>query len=90
MARLKSPIARKLRKALTERFPPPATVKLDDEKGISGVITSWEFKGIDPLDRQKVFSDLLAAKLTREERREIQILVGVTPEEETFYLAGVD
>src|SRR5260370_42099980 len=34
MARLKSPLPRKLERILLQRFPPPATVKLEDHDGI--------------------------------------------------------
>jgi hypothetical protein len=86
----KTPLLRKLEKVLTERFPPPATVKLDDVNGIIGVVTSDEFAKMDTLDRQTLLDDLFASHLSQEEQRQIQIIVAVTPDEGTGYLAGLD
>ena len=71
-------------------FPSPATIKLEDEDGIIGVITSAGFAGVETIDRQKLIRDLLKNHLTPEERRRVMIIVGVTPDEGTGYLAGVD
>jgi hypothetical protein len=41
-----------LEKLLTERFPPPASVQLQEHDGIFGVITSSQFAGVETiLDR---------------------------------------
>lgn len=85
-----SPLLTKLQKALAKRFPSPDTVKLEDHDGIIGIITSHSFYGMDSIDRQTLIGKLVAANLTKEERQKIQIIVGVTPEEETGYLAAAD
>ncbi len=74
---------------MTRRFPPPATVKLEDHNGIFGVITSTGFAGMESMDRQNLIGDILATHLTPEERHRVQVIVGVTPDEATGYLADV-
>ena len=88
--RVKTPLVRKLEKVLTERFPAPATIRLEDLDGIIGVITSTEFAGMDGMDRQDLIGEIIEPRLSLEERRRIQVIVGVTPEEGTGYLAGVN
>lgn len=88
MARVKTPLQRKLEKLLTERFPPPATVRLEDHDGILGVVTSSTFSRMQTIDRQNLIGDILATNLSREERRRVQVIVGVTPDEGTGYLAS--
>ncbi|HVA45998.1 MAG TPA: hypothetical protein VNH11_06385 [Pirellulales bacterium] len=90
MATVKSPLVRKLEKMLVKRFPAPATVKLDDHDGIIGVITSDRFSGMETIDRQNLIGQIIDDHLTKEERRQVQVIVGVTPDEGTGYLAGVD
>jgi hypothetical protein len=90
VARLRTPILRRLERALTGRFPPPATVKLEDHDGIIGVITSDRFAGMETLDRQNLIGDIVATQLDPEERRRVLVIVGVTPDEGTGYLAGQD
>ncbi len=90
MASLKNPLLRKLKTALTERFPSPATVKLQDHDGIIGVVTSAQFAGMDALDRQNLIGKIIAKNLNLKERRQVQVIVAVTPEEGDGYLAGVD
>jgi hypothetical protein len=90
MASLKSPLVRKLELVLTKRFPPPAVVKLDDNDGVIGVITSTGFAKMESIDRQNLIGDLIATHLTPEERRQVQVIVGVTPDEGTGYLSGKD
>lgn len=85
----KTPLVRKLEKVLTKRFPSPATVKLDEVDGIIGVITSDEFMGMETIDRQTLLGDIIASHLSRDERRHIQVIVAVTPDEGTGYLAGL-
>lgn len=85
-----SPLTRKLKKLLMKRFPPPAKIKLEDEDGIIGVITTREFQGVDVLDRQDIIGGVIEPHLTPEENRRVLVIVGVTPEEETGYVAGVE
>jgi hypothetical protein len=86
--RRKSPLVRKLKKALTERFPAPAKIRLHDHEGIIGVITSDQFAQMDTIDRQALIGKIVADHLSPEERRRVQVIVGVTPDEGNGYLAG--
>jgi hypothetical protein len=88
VAHVKSTLQRRLEKVLAEAFPAPAQVKLDDVDGIIGVITSVRFEGMDSMDRQNLINKTIKVKLSPEERRHVQIIVGVTPEEGTGYLAS--
>jgi hypothetical protein len=90
MARLKSLHLQKLKRVLVKEFPSPATIKLEDHDGIIGVITSAAFAGMDTIDRQNRIGEIVEAHLSPEERRQVQVIVGVTPDEETGYLAGDD
>jgi hypothetical protein len=90
MARLRNSLLRKLEEVLTQRFPTPDTVKLEDHDGIIGVITSAGFAGMESIDRQNLIGDILTTHLTPEERRRVQVIVGVTPDEGTGYLADED
>jgi acid stress-induced BolA-like protein IbaG/YrbA len=90
MASVSPSLIRKLKKALAERFPPPATIRLDAEESVIGVVTSNEFKGMDSMDRYDMIDDVLKRRLKPEEQHRVALIVGVTPDEETFYRAGVD
>ena len=85
MARIRTPLLRRVEKVLTQRFPPPATVKPEDHDGIIGVITSPQFARIETIDRQKLIGDIVASQLSPEERRRVLAIVGVTPDEGTGY-----
>lgn len=88
MARVKSSLLRKLERVLIRRFPSPATVQLDEHDGIIGVITASDFAGMDTIDRQNLIGDVVATHLSPQERRQVQVIVGVTPDEGTGYLAS--
>ena len=88
MARVKASVLAKVKRALIEKFPPPATVKLVDHDGIIGVITSASFAGMDTIDRQDLIGRVVESRLGPEERRRVQVIIGVTPEEGTGYLAS--
>lgn len=88
VARLKTSLLRRLKKALAEQFPPPAHIKLEDHDGIIGVITSDSFRGMDTIDRQNLIGDLIQKHLSPDERQQVLVIVGVTPDEGTGYLAG--
>jgi hypothetical protein len=90
MARLKTALLKKLQKVLVRHFPSPATVRLEDHDGIVGVITSSPFAGMDSIDRQSLIGDLIDTHLSQQERRNVQMIVAVTPDEGTGYLAGLD
>ena len=66
------------------------TVKLEDHDGIIGIITFAGFAGMDAVDRQSLIGDIVETNLSQEERRQVQVIVGVTPDEGTGYLAGED
>ncbi len=88
MEGLKTTLLRKLEKVLIKRFPAPATVKLEDHDGIIGVITSAAFAGMETIDRQSLIGNVVETNLAPKERRQVQVIVGVTPDEGTGYLAG--
>jgi stress-induced morphogen len=75
-------VARKLKKILEERFPPPDKVKLRDEDRIIGIITSKRFRRMDMMQRQDLIHDILTRNLTEKERQDVLLIVAVTPEEE--------
>ena len=88
MASVKTPLVRKLEKLLTKRFPALANVKSEDHDGIIAVITSMEFAGMETIDRQDQIGKIVESKLSPEERRQVRVIVGVTPDEGTSYLAS--
>jgi stress-induced morphogen len=88
MARLRTTLLRRLKEALAQQFPAPATIRLEDHDGIIGVITSARFAGMETIDRQHLIGDIVETHLSPEERRRVQVIVGVTPDEGTGYLAG--
>jgi hypothetical protein len=90
VASVKTPLVRKLKRVLSESFPSPATIKLEDHDGIIGVITSAGFAKMETIDRQNWIGEIIATKLSQEERRRVQVIVGVTPDEGTGYLAADD
>jgi hypothetical protein len=76
-------VIHKLRRILTKEFPSPDRVSLRDRDGIIGIITSTRFRDMDSMDRLTLLNELLKQHgLSHEEKREIVILVPVTPEEE--------
>jgi hypothetical protein len=82
-------LVEKLRAILTAEFPPPATISLDDDDGIIGIVVSPRFKGMDAMDRVNLIWDLLGSRLTPEERRRVLTVVAATPEEEIFHSHSV-
>ena len=81
-------IMRKLKKILEERFPPPDNVNLRDDDGIIGVVTSKRFRRMDTMQRQDLIHQILVDNLSSEERRQIVLIVCVTPEEELANTVG--
>jgi acid stress-induced BolA-like protein IbaG/YrbA len=65
-------------------------VKLRDDDGIIGIITSKQFRRLDVMQRQDLIFDILGSHLSPEERRHVVLLVAVTPEEEAAYTADKD
>jgi len=43
---------------------------------------------MDTIDRQNLIGDIVATNLSPDERRRVLVIVGVTPDEGTGYLAG--
>jgi hypothetical protein len=81
-------LVRKVKRILAEAFPPPAKVRLKDEDGLVGVVTSPRFRNMDIMDRQELLDELLRRHgLSDAELRRILILVAVTPEEEEAHTA---
>ncbi len=78
----------KARRLLKRAFPPPAQITLDDEQGLSGVVRSPRFRGMDFLDRQKLLWEVLDNELSPEERKHIAIILAVSPEEEIAQLTN--
>ncbi len=87
MATVRSALVKKLTAILSQSFPSPSTLRLDDNDGIIGVVTSAKFEGMDSFDRYDLIHSILEQGLSQEERRQVQIVVGVTPEEAQFYEA---
>ena len=75
-------VVQKLKRILAEHFPPPDKVELRDEDGIIGIITSKRFRPLNTIQRQDQIHDLLVTHLSGEERRQVVLVIGVTPEEE--------
>jgi stress-induced morphogen len=83
-------VARKLRRILKEHFPPPDKVELRDKERIIGIVTSKRFRRKDSMRRQDLIHDILSNELTKEERRQVLMIVAVTPEEELAYSVDDD
>jgi acid stress-induced BolA-like protein IbaG/YrbA len=83
-------VARKLKQILEENFPPPDKVELRDKDRIIGILTSKRFRRMDTMQRQELIYDILAANLTKEEQRDVLMIVCLTPEEELAYAADKD
>ncbi len=81
---------RKLRRILEERFPPPDKVEVRDEDRFIGVVTSRRFRRLGGVQRQELIQDALATSLTPAERRQVVIIIGVTPEEELANTCDAD
>ncbi len=79
-----------LKKILKQNFPPPDKLELRDNERIIGILTSKRFRRMDPLQRQEMIYDILAANLTKEEHRDVLMIVCLTPEEELAYSADKD
>jgi hypothetical protein len=55
---------------------------------VIGIIIASRFAGMETLDRQNLIGDIIATNFTPEEGRQVMVIVAVTPEEGTGYLAG--
>lgn len=68
-------------KSLLEKAFPKATLELQDDDGIIGVLVSDEFEELEAIDRQDKIWDVLDRALTPEEKRQVLTIVAATPEE---------
>ena len=75
-------------KSLLETKFSPAEIRLSGVDGIVVILVSTHFEEMDDMDRQERVWKFLAKHLDRDERRAISIVVAVTPDENTFHLAG--
>jgi hypothetical protein len=80
-------LVEKIQALLTRAFPSPDKVRLDEDDGIYGTITSNRFEGMETIDRIHIIWDILDHGLTAEERRQILMVIPATPEEEIAYTA---
>jgi hypothetical protein len=76
-------LRRKLMTRLRRYFPPPDKVALRGDGGITGVVTSTRFRGLDDIDRINLVWGAIDGGLTAEEKREIAMIEAITPEEES-------
>src|SRR5262245_22230410 len=81
------PLAEKVRSLLQHSFPPPDEVRVRANDGIIGFVISPRFKGLDDIDRQGLVWNALNRDLDAAERREVAIIVALTPKEEAAYSA---
>ena len=70
---------------LTEAFPPPAKVELEDKGRIIGAVVSSRFEGMESYDRMQILWDVLGNKLSQEQLRRVLMIVAATPDEELAY-----
>jgi Trp operon repressor len=60
----------------------PEYVRLEDDDGISGFVVSRRFENMSTLDRQGRIEEVLnKASLAQEERRQVLMIAGLTPQE---------
>jgi acid stress-induced BolA-like protein IbaG/YrbA len=83
-----SDLPKKLKSILRKKFPTPDEVSIRTNDGVIAIVVSEQFEGRDDLDRQDLVWNLLNQELTRDERRQIAIIVTVTPREEAGHLAS--
>jgi hypothetical protein len=72
----------KARSVLRKAFPRPSRIQLEDYYGVTGVITSPKFRGMDVPERVDMLLDLLKKHLTEAERKKVGLIMTITPEEE--------
>ncbi len=75
----------RVKQVLEAAFPAPDRVRVDDDDGIIAVVVSSRFLGLDSMDRQDMVWPSLEAALDPSERRQIAIVVTVTPQEDAVY-----
>lgn len=75
----------KVRRALRQKFPRPASIKLNKEHGVYGVIVSSEFEGLESRARIDMIMDHLDGSLTPQERKKVTAIFAMTPEEHALH-----
>lgn len=80
-------LGEKLDRILRKEFPFLDSLELHEDDGIIGVLVSKEFEGLESMDRQNMIWSVLDRSLGPEERRQIQIIVAATPEEQVGHSA---
>ncbi len=80
-------LVEKVRGLLTEMFPAPSAINLDDDDGIVGTVVSPRFEGTETLDRIHLIWDSLKETLTPEERGRVLAVVAATPGDEFAFTA---
>ena len=78
-------IARKLKRVLEASFPPPDKVEIRNGDRVIGIVTSIRFRRMDTMKRQDLIHDILTSQLTKDEQKQVLLIVAVTPEEEIAY-----
>jgi hypothetical protein len=71
----------KVESLLKREFPRPDAVSLEDDDGcgIIGEVTSKRFSGLEGHGRQDLIWGALDSGLTPEEKKQIVIIIGITP-----------
>jgi stress-induced morphogen len=76
------PLQEKLGRLFQSRFGRRAKIELEsDADGISGKIVSTKFRGLEDLDRVRMVWDTFDGSLSTAEKRQIVIILALTPEE---------
>ena len=71
----------KVLSALSEALD-PEYVRLEDDDGISGFVVARQFRNMSTLDRQEMIGKAVSkAGLNQQERRQVLMIAGLTPEE---------
>ncbi len=78
-------IVDEVRSVLTEAFPPPAKVELEDTGRIVGAVISSRFDGMASYDRMQIIWDHLGKKFSGEKLRRVLMILAATPDEEIAY-----
>ena len=75
---------------MEQKFPSPDKIEIRHDDRMIVMITSRRFRRMSTMKRQDYVHDILMAELTHEERRQVLLVVCVTPEEELVYSSGLD
>jgi len=75
----------RVRRALRQKFPRPAGIKLNKEHGVYGVVVSSQFEGLESRERIDMIMDHLDEALTPQERKKVTVIFAMTPEEQALH-----